>query len=466
MTAETQPDAAPAATTPATAAGHKLSIGEKLGYGLGDCAANFVFQTQLIFLMSFYTDVVGISAGAVAAIFLYSRFWDAVNDPLIGALADRTRTRWGKFRPWVLATALPFAACFVLAYSAPGFDGLGNVVWAIVTYNLLMMVYTANNIPYASLTGVMTADPVERTSLTSWRFLLAMTAGFLVQTYTLDLVQAFGGGDDAVGYRYTMAFWATLAVVCFCVTFASTRERVDPPPARQGSVATDLTDLLGNRSWLALATLTFVYFVYLSMRGGTGIYYFRYVVEREDWFGWFNGAGLLASMVGILFSKPLSTRFGKRNVFVVSLLATGVVTACFYAAPESRVGVLVGLQCLLQLIYGVTIPLLWAMMADVADLSELRTGRRATAMTFAATVFALKLGLSVGGALSALLLARYGYVANATQTASALEGIRLLMSLFPAIAFVVGAAVLSFYEIDRRLESSLCQQLQHKRAGS
>lgn len=462
MSAEPTADGHP----PGAAEGQRLAVGEKFGYALGDCAANFVFQTQLIFLMSFYTDVLGITATTVASIFLYSRLWDAVNDPLIGALADRTQTRWGRFRPWVLATALPFAICFVLAYTVPGFDGVGKVIWAVVTYNLLMMVYTANNIPYASLTGVMTADPVERTSLTSWRFLLAITAGFLVQTYTLDLVRTFGGGDDALGYQLTMTFWAAIAVVFFVITFATTRERVGPPATQASSVKTDLADLLRNRSWIALAALTFVYFVYLAMRGGIGLYYFRYVVGREDWFGWFNGAGLLASMLGILFSKPLSSRFGKRNVFVASLLLTSVVTAAFYVAPESNVRVLVALQCLLQLVYGVSIPLLWAMMADVADLSELRTGRRATAMTFAATVFALKLGLSVGGALSAWLLEAYGYVANTMQSETATEGIRLMMSLFPASAFVIGAILLLFYEIDRGLESNMYEKLQLARANA
>ncbi|TWT47712.1 MFS transporter [Botrimarina hoheduenensis] len=444
----------------------KLSLTEKVGYGLGDCAANFVFQTQLIFLMSFYTDVLGISSLTVAAIFLYSRLWDAVNDPLIGALADRTNTRWGKFRPWIVATAIPFALCFILAYTTPDLSATGKVIWACVTYNLLMMVYTANNIPYAALTGVITADPVERTSLTAWRFLLAMTAAFMVQTYTLDLVQYLGAGDTARGYQLTMTFWALLAVLLFVITFATTKERVRPPVEQRNSFTTDLKDLATNRSWVALAVLTLFYFIYLSMRGGVGIYYFRYVIQQEAWFGWFNGAGMLASMLGILFSKSLSIRFGKRNVFILSQFVAALITATFYVAPEAHVGLIVGLQCLLQLVYGVSIPLLWAMMADVADLSEWRTGRRATAMTFAATVFALKLGLSIGGALSGWLLNAYGYVPNAAQSADAIEGIRLMMSLFPAIAFLVGAGVLFFYEIDRELEGSLCDRLQERRAFS
>ncbi|MCA9261167.1 MAG: MFS transporter, partial [Planctomycetales bacterium] len=187
-----------------------LTIREKAGYALGDCAANFVFQTQLIFMMSFYTDVMGLASSSVATMFLVSRAFDAVNDPIMGALADRTRTRWGKFRPWILWTAIPFAAAFTLAYTTPDLDAKGRLIWAYATYNLLMIVYTANNIPYASLSGVLTSDPIERTSLMSWRFLLAMTAGFLVQTFTLDLVRIFGQGDAARGYQMTMGMWAVL----------------------------------------------------------------------------------------------------------------------------------------------------------------------------------------------------------------------------------------------------------------
>lgn len=444
---------------------HQLPISEKFGYALGDCAANFVFQTQLIFLMSFYTDVLGITATAVGWMFLVSRLFDAVNDPLMGALADRTSTRWGKFRPWLLWTAIPFAVFFVLAYTTPDLDARGKLVWAYVTYNLLMIAYTANNIPYASLSGVMTPDPIERTSLMSWRFLLAMSAAFLVQTFTLDLVRYFGQGDAAKGYQLTMAMWAAIATLFFVITFATTKERVQPPANQKSSIAADLAGLLSNRSWIALSVMTFFYFVYLSMRGGIGLYYFKYVVQREDLFGWFNGLGLLASLAGILLSKPLSVRYGKLAVFQVTLLITAACTCAFYWLPESAPAGLIAMQAALQFIYGIGIPLLWAMIADVADFGELRTGRRATAMTFAATVFALKLGLSVGGALSGWLLTEYGYVANADQSPRALEGIRLMMSLFPAMAFVIGAAVLWFYEIDLKAERSLNAELAARRVS-
>lgn len=458
----------------------KLRSSEKIGYALGDCAANFVFQTQLIFLMSFYTDVFGIAAASVGTMFLVSRLFDAFTDPVMGAIADRTNTRWGKYRPWVLLTAVPFAVFFVLAYTTPDLSPAGKLVWAYVTYNLLMLLYTANNIPYSALTGVLTADPDERTSLVSWRFLLAMTAAFLVQTFTPDLVDWFGtsdnGGavDDARGYQLTMAMWAGIAVVFFIITFLTTRERVQPDPAMKTSLLQDLSDLFRNPTWIALAIATVLVFFYLAMRGSVTPYYFNYYVSQQEPvgigalrlqpMGWFNGLGLLASMVGILFAKPLSMKFGKRNTFAGAILATAALTATFYFVPGNSLPLLFGLQMILQLVYGISIPLLWAMMADVADFTEWKTRRRATAMTFAATVFALKLGLSLGGATTGWLMESFGYVANATsQSAQTIDGIRALMSFGPALAFVAAAAALGFYGIGRREEVEMGVELAERR---
>lgn len=453
----------------------KLSIGEKIGYSLGDCAANFVFQTQLIFLMSFYTDVFGITATAAGVMFLVSRLWDAVNDPVMGAVADRTKTRWGRFRPWVLATAVPFGVLFVLAYTTPGFGSTGKLIWAYATYNALMMIYTANNVPYSALTGVITADTDERTSLVSWRFIFAMTAGFLVATFTDKLVILFGRGDEALGYQFTMALWATIAVVFFVITFATTKERVQPDPRQKTSIFQDLGDLLGNRNWVALAALTLFVFIYLAMRGGITKYYFDYFVARREPFAWdllrltpfgmFNALSMVANMLGILFCKPIAVRFGKRNTFRVCLSLTAVGTALFALVPATATGAIYGLQFALQFSYGITIPLLWAMMADVADFTEWKTGRRATAMTFAATVFTLKLGLSIGGALTGWLLEFYGYQPNVEQSARALDGIRLMMSLFPAVAFVAGVGALMVYGIDRHMELKIEQDLSERRKG-
>ena len=460
----------------------RLSVTEKIGYSLGDCAANFVFQTQIVFLMSFYTDVFGIAASTVGWILLLSRLFDAVADPVMGAIADRTKTRWGKYRPWILGSAVPFGIFFVLAYTTPSLSPTGKIVWALVTYNLMMIAYTANNIPYAALSGVMTGDPDERTSLVSWRFLLAMIAAVLVQTFTPDLVDWFGreveGGpvDRALGYQLTMALWASIAVVLFVITFATTKERVHPDPAQQQSLVRDFLDLVGNRTWVALGVATVFVFIYLVIRGSVTPYYFDYYVAQREPIGigpiklkpmgWFNGLGLLASMVGILFSKPLSMWLGKRNAFGGAIAVTGLLTAAFYFVPGDNLVAIIGAQTLLQFVYGVSIPLLWAMMADVADLTEWKTGRRATAMTFAATVFALKVGLSLGAIIVGYLLESSGYVPNAeVQSAGALTAIRMMMSITPAIAFALAVAALVFYGISRKDELQMGAELQARRAG-
>ncbi|MCA9242039.1 MAG: MFS transporter [Planctomycetales bacterium] len=458
-----------------------LSLTEKVGYSLGDCAANFVFQTQIIFLMSFYTDVFGIAAATVGTIMFLSRLFDAFNDPLMGAVADRTQTRWGKYRPWVLLTAVPFAVCFVLAYTTPDLTPTGKVVWAFFTYNLLMIAYTANNIPYAALTGVITGDSDERTTLVSWRFLMAMTAAFLVQTFTPDLVDWLGateGGpvDESRGYQLTMALWAVIALSFFVVTFFTTRERVHPDPSQKSSILSDLSDLLHNGTWVALGVATVFVFAYLSLRGSVTPYYFDYLVQQQgplrlgpvalQPMGWFNGLGLLASMVGILFSKPVAVRVGKRNAFGGAIALTGLLTALFYFAPRDNLTVIIGVQVVLQFVYGVSIPLLWAMMADVADFTEWKTGRRATAMTFAATVFALKLGLSIGGAIAGWMLQASGYVPKAEQQSEqVIQMIRLLMSIGPAGAFALAVAALAFYRINRADEVKMCKELQACRAA-
>ncbi len=452
----------------------KLPIREKFGYSLGDCAANFVFQTQIMFLMGFYTDVLGISALAAGNIFLFSRLWDAFNDPMMGALADRTTSRWGKFRPWILFTSVPFAVLFVLAYTAPNFDYQGRLIWAIVTYNALMMIYTANNIPYSALTGVMTGDMAERATLVTWRFVLAMTAQFFVQTFTLVLVARFGRGDEALGFQLTMALWGAIAVAFFVITFLTTRERVAPNPQQKSSVGQDIADLFQNRNWITLAVATVFVFVCLALRGGSTWYYFRYFVGEQtvfgqqwQWqslFGWFNGLATATTIVGVFLSKPLAMRFGKRDVFRTSLLLTAICMAAFVFVPPSAVVVMFALQMVLQFIYGTTIPLLWAMMADVADFAEWKLGRRATAMTFAATVFALKLGLSIGSAVQGRLLEFYGYAANVVQSERALDGIRYMMSTFPSLAFFLAVGVLMFYQIDKRMEPEMQDALTDRRA--
>ena len=440
-----------------------LSVREKVGYGIGDAAANFIFQTMVIFQLAFYTDTFGITAAAAGTLFLVVRVFDAVFDPLMGIVADRTNTRWGKFRPWVLWTAVPFGIMGFLTFTTPDLGPGGKLAYAYVTYILLMMVYSANNLPYSALSGVMTGDVGERTSLSSYRFVFAMTSQLVIQGLALPMVKYFGGGNDAKGYQVTMGIFSALAIVFFVITFASTRERIHPAPDQQSSIRQDFADLLKNGPWLAMFWLTVVLFITLALRGGVVLYYFKYFVGREDLFSLFNVLGTGATIVGVILSKPLAVRYGKRNLFIGGLLVTVLFTAAFVLLPPGAVTLIIATEALRQFAYGFTIPLLWAMMADVADYSEWRTHRRATAIVFSAIVFGLKAGLGFGGAIAGYLLTRYGYVPNVAQSARALEGIRLMASVFPALGFLLCVVALFFYRIDRRLEVQITGELAERR---
>ncbi|NNE45982.1 MAG: MFS transporter [Rhodothermales bacterium] len=458
----------------------KLSIREKVGYGLGDTAANFIFQTILVFQLAFYTDTFGISAAAAGTLFLIVRISDAFTDPLMGIIADRTKTKWGRFRPWILWSAVPFGVLAFLTFSTPDFGPTGKLIYAYITYTLLMAVYTVNNLPYSALSGVMTGDMGERTSLSSYRFVFAMLAAFAIQGLALPMVNYFGQGNDAQGYKITMGIFAFLAVIFFIITFFSTKERILPDPAQKTSIKQDLLDLTKNGPWIAIFFLTLFTFITLALRGGVMLYYFRYYLDLgqgldlsifgmvrqlnvDEVFSLFNVCGLTATVIGIVFSKAFAVRFGKRNVFIAGLAGTIVLTAVLIFFPADAIMGIFTLEFIRQLAYGVTVPLLWAMMADVADYSEWKNHRRATGIVFSAVVFGLKAGLGFGGAIGGWLLALYGYVPNAAQTAESLWGIRMTASVYPAITFLIGIICLFFYKIDLPFELKIADELAERR---
>ncbi len=444
----------------------KLPVREKVGYALGDTAANFIFQTMVLFQLAFYTDTFGIAAAAAGTLLLVARVWDAFFDPIMGVIADRTDTRWGKFRPWVLWTAPFFGLMGFLTFLTPDFSPGGKLVYAYVVYIVLMTVYSANNLPYSALSGVMTGDLDERTNVSQYRFVFAMLGQLIINSLALPMVLYFGHGNNALGYKITMGIFSALAVVLFIITFASTKERVRPPREQNASVAQHFRDLTGNKPWLAMFALTFVIFITHALRGSDVLYYFTYYVRRQDLFTWFTVTGTIANIVGIVFSRRLAVHFGKRDVFIGGVFGTALFNASFILLPPSAIPLMFAAETLRQLVYGFTIPLLWAMMADVADFSEWKNHRRATGIVFAAIVFALKAGLGLGGAITGWLLASYGYVPNAAQGARALSGIKLIMSVYPALLLVLCGVILFFYRIDRQGELRITEELAaRRRAG-
>lgn len=451
----------------------KLPLSEKLGYALGDAAANFVLQMQIVFLMVYYTDVYGITGtvnllglpiSIVAAIFAVSRVIDACNDLVMGSLADRTMTRWGKFRPWIFWSAIPLGVTSYLVFAGPQFDSNGRIWYAMITLNLMIIAYGANNIPYSALGGVISDDPDERVSVAAWRFNFAMAAALFVQTYTLDLVNYFGQGDKAEGYRMAMMVWAALAVACSLTSFFTTKERIAAVPLTNNtSLRADLAVLLANPAWRILAIASFIICISQGIRGSIMIYYFQYVLERQDLFGKFNAVGMIAAMIGIYFSKSLGEKFGKRNAFSVGLILSALLSTGFYLLDGGNTPAIFVMQVVFQVVCGATVPLMWGMIADVADLTEWQFGRRITALTFAATLFFFKIGQGVGTALTASMLQTIGYEPNVEQTPAATAGIRFMVSILPSSLFFLSGVVVLWYTISRAMEREMTLALRQRR---
>jgi GPH family glycoside/pentoside/hexuronide:cation symporter len=449
-----------------TTDGTRLSVREKVGYGLGDTASHFVWDMVGFWILIFYTDTFGISAAAAGTIMFIARIWDMASDPLMGVISDRTRTRWGKFRPYILWTAFPYGVLAILAFSTPDLGPTGKVVYAAVTYLLLMTAYTAVNLPYSSLGAVMTSDSYERTSLNTYRFICAFVGQLIVSGLALTLARRFGEGDYAKGYQLTLTLFAAISFVLFIITFATTKERIQPPKAQQDSLKQDVRILLSNRPWIILAIVGIVSFVMFALQNLSLAYYFKYYIGKEESVQLFNVVGSIALIAALPLSKPLAARFGKRNVFIGSSILSGSFFSLLYLPGAESVGWIYALNVLGKMAYAPAVPLLWTMIADAADYAEWKSGRRATGLFFSAATFAQKGGWGIGGALAGWLLAAYGYVEQAaTQTQLAVTGIKLLVSVFPGLLYISCAFVLVFYTIDAATCAKIKRDLEERRAA-
>ena len=442
----------------------KLSFTEKFGYGLGDLAANFVFQAVMALQLDFYTKTYGLSPAQAGTMFLVVGLGSALFNPVMGVIADRTVTRWGRFRPWLLWTSFPFGIIGILTFTTPNISPGGKLIYAWCTYLLLRLIYAANNVPYSSLTAVMTDDPDERNSVTSYRQFFANSAGFIVGALAVPMIDKLGGKNTALGYQLTMGSFLALSIVLFLVAFAVSKERIQPDTTQGTSVFRDLGDLIHNPSWVALFLATVCYFTALLIRGNVMLPYFETLTGNKDYFSWLNGFGLIALLVGVTCSTALVKKFGKRTVFFWSMLLTAICTAALYLLNPSAIVSIVSLEVVRQFIYGCSGPVLWSMMADVADYGEWKTGRRATGTVISATVFALWVGVALGGAIAGWLLAWFGYDSHAAvQTAHAQLGIQLTPSIFAGLAFLGAAVCLYFYPITREMNHKIANDLAERR---
>ncbi|MDO6619590.1 glycoside-pentoside-hexuronide (GPH):cation symporter [Shewanella sp. 6_MG-2023] len=427
-----------------------ISVKEKIAYGLGDTASNIVFQTVMLFLTFFYTDIFGISPAFVGTMFLAVRVIDAITDPLMGALTDRTNTRWGKFRPYLLWFALPFGLISVLAFTTPDLAEEGKMIYAFVTYTALMMVYTAINIPYCALGGVLTADPKERVSVQSYRFVFAMLGGLMVSGLTLPLVEFFGQGDQAKGYQLTIAAMSFLGVIMFLLCFVGTKERLHPPQDQNSTLKADFKNLLKNDQWRVLSVAAICLLSGMVLKTSLAIYYVKYYLNLPDMITWFITLGMIGNIFGCILAQPLAKRVCKVKAYITIQIIAAILCVAAYFVSSEQVELAFALYILWGFTFNMGTPLLWAKMADAVDYGQFKTGVRITGMIYSSVIFFIKLGVAIGGAAAGWLLAMYGYQADTELTETTKQGILISFTLYPAIGSIIVAVVMRWYTLDNQ----------------
>jgi glycoside/pentoside/hexuronide:cation symporter, GPH family len=452
-------------SSPLPASESPLRLPEKLGYACGDVASVLYYRTVALFLPLFYTDVFGITPAAFAFMLLVTRAWDVANDPMMGMIADRTRSRHGKFRPWLRWMAIPWIVVGVAMFTVPDFGPTGKLVYAYITFTAYQMVYTAVNIPYGALLGVISPHPSDRTVLASFRFYGAYTGDLIVKGTMLYLIAFLGAGDEAAGYQRTVLLYGVLAACFFLITFHTTKERVALPPGQKMNLRKDLSELLRNGPWLVVCGLGVFKLLWISIRDGATLYFFKYfVVDWQVWTTPFLILTTVATLAGVACTKYITDFLGgKRRAFVVVNFAVAAVSLGYFFVGPRDIGLIIAIGVLSSFMGGPLLPLFWSMIADTADYGEWKNGRRITGLTFSAGTFSHKAGAAVGGAAAAFVLGMSGYEANVAQTEEALGGIRLLMGVVPAVMGAMTAVFGIFYPIDGKLEKRMETELAERR---
>ena len=448
-----------------------LSFGEKVGYGLGDMASNFYMGFFGLFLLYYYTDVFGIAPAAAATMLLVTKVVDAVSDPAMGLIADRTESRWGKYRPYLLWVAIPYAILGYLLFLGPELSTTGKLIYAYATYTLVMLAYTAINVPYSALLAVISPVAEERTKATQFRFVMASLGTLCVGAFATPLVSWLGGGNELLGFRLTIVLFAVLSVLIFWITFATTRERIHPK-AHQSSVGEDFSALLQNISWIVLVATGILVVVGLVARFASIVFYLKYYMQDSgtlvflifDRTALLTSCGLIGQLIGALVTPMLAARFEKHHlVIAMNLLHALLLAVCFFIPPD-QYALIVAVHSLGIFTFCVTITLLFSMYTDCAEYGEWRTGKHTAGLIVSASMFSLKFGSAVGGALPGFMLAWFGFVANEIQTETALAGIRLMFNVLPAIFFLVGGLLMFFYRIDWATLHQVEAELHERRA--
>ncbi len=453
-----------------------IKLQEKIGYGLGDMASSMFWKLFGSYLMIFYTDVFGMPAAVVGTMFLVTRIWDSAFDPIVGVIADRTQSRWGKFRPYLLYLAIPFALIGILTFMTPDLSDTGKIVYAYITYSLMMMVYSAINVPYASLLGVISPESKDRNTLSTYRMTFAYIGSFIALLLFMPMVNFFRKDhSEQYGWMMSVVVIAVLCALLFYGCFAWTKERVKPIREQQNSLKTDLSDLLHNRPWWILLGTGIAALVFNSIRDGATVYYFKYYIVEEEHAsislfgisfvlsGLYLAVGQAANILGVILAAPLSNSIGKKKTYMGAMLIATVLSVIFYWLDKEELVLIFTFQVLISICAGSIFPLLWSMYADCADYSELQTGHRATGLIFSSSSMSQKFGWAIGSAATGWLLAFFGFEANTIQSAETIHGIKMFLSWLPAVGTVLSILFISLYPLSEERMCEITNQLNAKR---
>ncbi|MBP7358350.1 MFS transporter [Xylanibacter oryzae] len=466
-----------------------LKLSEKIGYGFGDMSSSMFWKIFGAYLMIFYTDVFGLSAAVVGTMFAITRIWDSFFDPVVGIASDRTDTRWGKFRPYLLYLALPFAAIGMLTFMTPPFGNTGKIVYAFITYTLMMMVYSAINVPYASMLGVISPNPSDRNTLATYRMMFAYIGSFIALLLFMPLVNFFGGDLPSASMHGWMTapqfgwFMAVVVIGLFCSVlffgcFSLTRERVKPVNESKTPLKTDIKDLLHNSPWWILLGAGVASLVFNSVRDGATVYYFKYFIDETAFgnikfigipfvlSGLYLAVGQVANIVGVIIAAPISNKIGKRHTFMAAMAIASVLSVVFYFFDKDQLILIFVFQIFISICAGSIFPLLWSMYADCADYSELKTGNRATGLIFSSSSMSQKFGWAIGTAVTGWMLAAFGFVANGAQNPETINGIKMFLSILPAIGTVLSFVCIAFYPLSEKRMKNITKELENKREKS
>lgn len=460
-----------------------IKLKEKIGYGFGDMASSMFWKLFGAYLMIFYTDVFGLPAAVVGTMFLITRVWDSLFDPIVGIVADRTHSRWGKFRPYLLWLAVPFGVIGVLTFTTPGWADGAKLVYAYITYSLMMMVYSAINVPYASLLGVMSYDPKERNTLSTYRMTFAYIGSFIALLSFMPMVNFFAAGETGMagqqrGWMLSVGVIALMCAALFYFCFAFTKERVKPIREQQNPLKDDLRDLFHNKPWWILLGAGVSALIFNSIRDGATVYYFKYFIVEQDYAsisvfgvsfvlsGLYLAVGQAANIVGVVLAAPMSNRIGKKNTYIGAMVIATVLSILFYWFGKESIALIFVFQVLISICAGSIFPLLWSMYADCADYSELKTGNRATGLIFSSSSMSQKFGWAIGTAITGWLLGYFGFRANEVQSAEAINGIKMFLSILPAVGTLLSVVFIAFYPLNEKKVKEISIELEKRRVNA